>query len=104
MNNFRKKKPAFILVIIALIFALPAVVMFLWNSILPDVTGVNTINYWQAMGIFVLSKILFGGFGPGRGPRGRNRKREKMKQRFMEMDAEEKSRFKEEWKKRCKTD
>lgn len=105
MNKFRRKKPVFILFIIAVVFALPAIVMLLWNAILPDVVGVSEINYWQAMGIFILSKILFGGFGPGRGPRGgRHRKRAAMKERFMQMDDEEKSAFKEEWKKRCKKD
>ncbi len=38
----------------------------LWNGVLTDVVGVKTITYWQALGLLVLSKILFGGF-PGRG-------------------------------------
>ena len=43
--------------------ALSAVVMLLWNLLLPAVLGVVAINYWQAMGLFVLSRLLFGGFG-----------------------------------------
>jgi hypothetical protein len=38
----------------------------LWNGVLTDVLGVKTITYWQALGLLVLAKILFGGF-PGRG-------------------------------------
>ena len=40
----------------------------LWNGVLVDVLGVKVITYWQALGLLVLSKILFGGF-PGRGGR-----------------------------------
>jgi hypothetical protein len=36
--------------------------MFLWNALLPDVFGLPVINYWQATGLFVLARILFGGF------------------------------------------
>ena len=38
-------------------------IMWLWNWLMPDLFGVVTITYWQAVGIFVLAKILFGGFG-----------------------------------------
>jgi hypothetical protein len=38
------------------------VVMSLWNWLMPTLFGWRLINFWQAMGILVLSKILFGGF------------------------------------------
>ena len=38
------------------------VVMRLWNWLVPAVFGWHLINFWQALGILVLSKILFGGF------------------------------------------
>jgi len=39
----------------------------LWNGVLVEVVGgVKVISYWQALGLLVLAKILFGGF-PGRG-------------------------------------
>jgi Ca2+/H+ antiporter, TMEM165/GDT1 family len=34
----------------------------LWNCVLTDVLAVKAISYWQALGILVLAKILFGGF------------------------------------------
>jgi hypothetical protein len=37
----------------------------LWNGVLTEVVGVKTVTYWQALGILVLARILFGGF-PGR--------------------------------------
>lgn len=42
-----------------------AVVMVLWNSLLPEIFGIKAINYLQAVGVLILSKILFGGFGRG---------------------------------------
>lgn len=78
------------------------IVMSLWNNILPAVTGVKTITFLQALGILVLSKILFGGFG-GRGGRWRGSPawKEKMKQRWDKMTPEERDKFKAEWKNRC---
>ena len=37
------------------------VVMSLWNWLMPTLFGGHTIGYWQAWGIIILSKILFGG-------------------------------------------
>jgi hypothetical protein len=39
------------------------VVMHLWNWLLPMLFGVRTINFWQALGLVLLSRILFGGWG-----------------------------------------
>ena len=38
------------------------VVMLLWNWLMPALFGWRLIGFWQAIGILVLSKILFGGF------------------------------------------
>jgi hypothetical protein len=58
-------------------------VMLLWNGVLTGATGVRTITFWQAAGIFVLSKILFG-FNMGSGGR---------KRKFSHITPEEKERF-----------
>lgn len=76
------------------------IVMGLWNAILPVVLGVKAISFSQALGILVLSKILFGGFG-GRGWRGSPAWKQKMKQRFDNMTPEQREQFKAEWKNRC---
>jgi hypothetical protein len=39
------------------------VVKWLWNSLLPDIFGVKAITYWQGLGLLVLGRLLFGGFG-----------------------------------------
>lgn len=48
------------------IAAVTWVVMQLWNCLLPDLfSGVSPIGYWQALGVLVLSRILFGGLRGG---------------------------------------
>ena len=42
------------------------VVMHLWNWLLPVLFGWPLITFWQALGLLVLCRILFGGHG-GRG-------------------------------------
>jgi len=53
------------IIIAAIVFILlfGYVTMRLWNWLMPDIFGLGLINYWQAIGIIVLAKILFGGFG-----------------------------------------
>ncbi|MBX3047107.1 MAG: hypothetical protein KJZ53_07435 [Anaerolineales bacterium] len=45
----------------------------LWNWLLPELFGWPQVSFWQALGLLVLSRILFGGIG-GPGGRGRGRK------------------------------
>jgi len=72
------------------------IVMRLWNWILPAATGWHPITYWQALGLLLLSKILFGGL---RGHGGHWRKR--MLRRYAEMTPEEQVRFREAMRTRC---
>ncbi len=48
-------------VVFALVFAL--LVKFIWNSIMPVIFDLKTITFWQAFGIVILAKLIFGGFG-----------------------------------------
>lgn len=63
----------------------------LWNWLLPNILGVRPITFVQALGLLLLSKILFGGFHRHRG-RGRGWKR-RDKHRFEQMTPEERERF-----------
>ncbi len=67
------------------------VVMALWNSLIPSIIGWHTITFWQAVGLLLLSKILFGGFrgGPGRGMHWRGR----MQEKWAQMSPEEREKF-----------
>ena len=51
------------------LFALLAgdLVMLQWNWLLPPLFGWPSISVWQAFGLLVLCRILFGGFGGGGG-------------------------------------
>lgn len=102
-NKFGKKKWLFIPIFIGAVFLFGVIVMGLWNAILPAVIAVKTINLWQALGILLLSKILFGGFhGRCGGRHGRERWMD-MKQKFADMSPEEREKLKTAWKSRCST-
>jgi len=73
------------------------VVMTLWNNLLPAILHVGVITFWQAMGIFVLCKILFG-FGKGGGPGRGNWMRHRMEEKFNKMTPEEREKFKEKFR------
>ncbi len=41
-------------------------VMLLWNWLMPSIFHLGTIDFWQAFGIIILAKLIFGGPGAGR--------------------------------------
>ena len=41
-------------------------IKLLWNWLMPTLFGLGTITYWQAVGLFLLAKLVFG-FGMGGG-------------------------------------
>lgn len=82
--------------------AVSALVMFLWNWLMPAIFHLTAITFWQAAGLFALSRLLFGGFHfkkhnqhrpPFANP--------EFKDKFMNMTDEEKASFKNQWKSRC---
>jgi hypothetical protein len=75
------------------------VVMSLWNWIVPPVVGWHPITFWQALGLLVLSKILFGGFHGG--PRRHMHWRRRMMERWEQMTPEEREKFQEGMRSRC---
>jgi hypothetical protein len=40
-------------------------VMLLWNWLMPVIFHVGEIGFWQAFGIIILAKLIFGSVGPG---------------------------------------
>lgn len=88
-----------ILVFLALAVAVfGAAVWALWNWLMPAIFGLPAIGFWQAVGLLVLSWILFrGGFmGWGRGF-GRHR----MRRRWQQMSPEERERVRKWMQERC---
>ena len=66
-------------------------VMHLWNWLMPALFGWHLITFWQAVGILVLSKILFGGFHGRHG--GHMRGRHRMMERWGKMTPEEREKL-----------
>ena len=52
----------FVLFAAAALVVFGFVVMSLWNWLMPSLFGFRFINFWQALGLLLLSRILFGGF------------------------------------------
>lgn len=40
-------------------------VQWLWNTVVARALGAPQITYWQAVGLIILSRLLFGGLGAG---------------------------------------
>ena len=95
MNKFRVFKGIKILFFVVLAtFVFGFLVQGLWNWLMPALFGLHTISFWQAFGLFLLSKILFGGFHKGGGGRGPGRMwRHQMKERWEGMSEEEREKF-----------
>jgi hypothetical protein len=88
-------------VVLGVVFAtlLSFVVMRLWNWLTPALFGWHLITFWQALGVLVLSKILFGGFRgrPGSGMYWKRR----MAERWEQMTPEEREKFRQGMRGRC---
>jgi len=88
--------------VIAAIFG--AVVMLLWNALMPQLFALPALNYWQAAGLIILTHLLFGNIGGQHGGhRGRGDKQffqheNKLREKWMNMNEEERKEFMEKEK------
>ena len=80
-----------VLIVLVAATALGFIVMALWNRLMPPLFGLHMLSFWQALGLLILSKILFGGYRgrPGFGPPWRRR----MFDRWEQMTPEEREKF-----------
>lgn len=85
--------PLAILGIAAFIAIGGELVMRLWNWLLPPLFGWRMINFWQAVGILALCRILFGGWGHHGSSRSNFRRR--MAERRERMTPEEREKFRQ---------
>ena len=67
------------------------IIMHLWNWLMPAIFGLGLITFWQALGLFVLGKLLLGGFHRHHG--GRPRWNRHMRERWDQMSTEEREKF-----------
>lgn len=67
------------------------VIMSLWNWLMPAIFGLTAITFWQALGLLILSWILFGGLR-GHGHH-HGHWRHRMAERWAKMSPEEREKF-----------
>ncbi|WP_187632065.1 MULTISPECIES: hypothetical protein [Hymenobacter] len=82
------------------------VTMHLWNWLLPALFNLPLIGFWQALGLLVLSRILFGGWGRGgKGHKGwarhRRQWKHKMESRMAGLTPEEQEKFRQKMEGVC---
>lgn len=80
-------------------------VMWLWNTIVPGITGWKMLTFWEAAGLLLLSKILFGfrgGWGRhwGGHPRHNYFWKQKWDDKLSHMTPEEREKMKNMWQQR----
>ena len=90
MNRVARKL-MFALAVVLFVAVAGAVVMLLWNWLLPPLFGLPAIGFWKALGLLVLSRILFGRFHGG----GHWHWRHRMHERWAHMTPEEREKFRE---------
>ena len=61
----RARPLKFIVGFLVAVLGFGLITMLLWNILLPDIFGITTINFWQAIGLLVLTRVLFSGIGGG---------------------------------------
>lgn len=100
MKRFRLEKVLKVILLVAVAtLVLGFVVKGLWNWLMPPIFGLHAIGFWQAIGLLLLGKLLFGGF---RGPGGHGRHwRHRMQERWEAMTPEEREKFRQRMQKRC---
>ena len=74
------------------------IVMHLRNWLTPTLFGWRQITFWQALGLLVLCRILFGGFGHH--GKGRNSRR-RMAENWERMTPEEREKIRQNMRSRC---
>jgi len=72
-TTFKKRWYLFIPLFFIAAAAFSYITMWLWNILLPVIFHFPVITFWQSLGLLILIRIIFGGFGGGyRGHGGRN--------------------------------
>jgi hypothetical protein len=78
-------------VIIAGLVAVIFITMLLWNTLMPGIFHLRIISYWEAAGILVLSRLLFG-FG-GHWGGNHDHRRNQLREKWGNMTPEDREKF-----------
>jgi hypothetical protein len=74
------------------------IVRQLWNWLLPALFGLPQVTFWQALGLLILCRVLFGGFG-GHGS-ARSGMRRRLAERHDDLSPEERDRLRQHMRER----
>lgn len=78
---------------LVLVAILTMAVMLLWNWLIPEFFNGKMINYWQAMGILVLARLL-----TGLGKAGSDHWKYKMRNGWNSLSSDEKQQLREKFR------
>ena len=90
MRAFKVVKMIVIVIVASVVLGFA--VEYLWNWLMPAIFGLRMITYWQAVGLFLLGKILLGGIHKHGGYGGR-RWKGRMQEKWAGMSPEEREKF-----------
>src|SRR5215470_20182709 len=93
-KHWIRKGLKFLMIAMVAIAVFSFMVMVLWNWLIPTLFGRPVIFFWQALGLLILSKILFGGLRGRPGPSQWHWRR-RMMERWDQMTPEERERFRQ---------
>jgi len=87
---------------IAFVLVLGLVTMLLWNWLVPAIFNGPEIRFIEAIGLWLLAKLLFGRWGGGRCGNGKYAWKHRFQEKLSSMTPEERERFKirmrEKWR------
>ena len=89
MRKFRFAGIRFLVFAMAWIGAAGLVVFLLWNWLMPVIFHLPAITFWQALGLLVLCRALFGGFRGG----GSRMRKARWVRGWKDLTPEERQRF-----------
>ena len=92
-----------IIALFAFVVIAGIIVKLLWNALLPEILGWKPITFLQAVGLLILTRILFGGLGwQKRGSSWSSHKKAHWRNKWSNMSEEDRAAFKSKWRDRCK--
>ncbi|MCC8174556.1 MAG: hypothetical protein LIO65_09435 [Odoribacter sp.] len=87
------RKIGFVALFIGIVAGIIAIIMLLWNALCPELFNLPLISYWQAGGLLLLCKLLFGGFGRGPHHHGKFSRHRHLHEKVKGMTREERREF-----------
>lgn len=92
----------FVFMAVAFVLLAAYAVMLLWNALMPYIFTLKPITYFQALGLMLLSKLLFGCWRSGRKSNCSHSLNNLNAKQIDAMNPEEREKFKAQFYNKCK--